>query len=114
MDQVQIKQATPGPDVDEQYWNKWYCLNKSGSEALYLQRDGSWSRGRFYFDTEQQVRTMLAGHHSTAVQESYMPKSTVDEPSDDSSLNLDILGGGSSIFGGGGGDFGGGGAGGDW
>jgi uncharacterized membrane protein YgcG len=127
VDKVSIVQVKHEHESLRKYWGKWYCLNKSGSESLYLQRDGSWSRGCFYFDTERQLRSLLILYHpSTTIQrepepehesDSFRPFSSSDDDNDtSSSLDLGgLLGGGSdSSFSGGGGDFGGGGAGGDW
>ena len=127
MDQVQVLQAKPGAGVDERYWHKWYCENaRPGHDTLYLQMNGSWGTGRFYFDTEGQARGMLSQHHPSASVcescqppvESYHSHSTVsdDDDSSSSSSSIDLGGllGGGDLFSGGGGDFGGGGAGGDW
>jgi len=126
VDKVSIVQVKREHESLRKYWDKWYCLNKSGSESLYLQRDGSWSHVCFYFDTEQQLRSLLTQHHpSTTVQrkpepehesDSFRSFSSSDDNDTSSSLDLGgLLGGGSdSSFSGGGGDFGGGGAGGDW
>lgn len=110
MDQVQIEQAAPEPGLEERYWNKWYCSNGS----LYLQRDGSWDRSRFYFDTKRQIQEILEKRTST---HNVSSAPDVFSGSDDDfggGIDLGGGGGGGIDLGGGGGDFGGGGGGGDW
>lgn len=124
MDRVQILQV--GTGVDIQYLNKWYCSNKSGSEQLFLQKNGSWGRGKFYFDSKPEIQRLLDYHHPSAIvnQDSDFESSKDDD--DNSSSFGSVFGSGSSDDSSdssssddssdysGGGDFGGGGAGGDW
>ena len=108
---IEIRLHNPG---------QWQCTAKTlDGQTEYLQKAGDWRPTAVYFDSEEQIRTLLAKlQPSSAVNHVSQPEPDSDD--DDSSLNLGgllggLLGGGDGGgFSGGGGDFGGGGAGGDW
>ena len=121
---IEIRLHNPG---------QWQCTAKTlGGQAQYLQKDGDWRPSAFYFDSEEQIRTLLAKlqpsstiSHASRPEPEPEPEPEREErrsPDDDDggSINLGGLlggllgGGGDGGFSGGGGDFGGGGAGGDW
>jgi uncharacterized membrane protein YgcG len=121
-----------------------YCSGKTlGGQLYYLQKNGDWAPILAYFDSEQQIKTLLNKKEVDRVEserlqeeqrleerrrkrrdEEEEERRRVEERrrEDESSSSFDsLLGGlggglmgGGNDYGGGGGDFGGGGAGGDW
>jgi uncharacterized membrane protein YgcG len=107
---------------------KFRCSTQMHGQTNYLQTDGSWKQTEFGFDSEQQIRNILASSkpESEVHHVEYHSEPEKEKEDDDDGLGLGLglglgilgglLGGDSDggIFGGGGGDTGGGGAGGDW